>query len=221
MSDPAAALAAAVGAYRPGAVATVLHEATVDAPDAFDRIAFEMAFAAAGRSLGSAALGAGTTIADATERTWSIAGWGLDEAGRALLLLRGIGCLPSGEQPAWVDGLYRAGAMRERQAVLRALALLPEPARFLAIALDACRTSTQPVFEAIACENPYPAAYFPEASFNQMVLKAVFTEVPLARILGLDARRTPDLARMASDYADERRAAGRTVPTDLARLIDP
>ena len=67
--------------------------------------------------------------------------------------------------------------MRERQAVLRVLALLPEPARFLAIALDACRTSTQPVFEAIACENPYPAAYFPEASFNQMVLKAVFTEV--------------------------------------------
>ena len=221
MSDPAAALAAAVGAYRPGAVATVLHEATVDAPDAFDRIAFEMAFAAAGRSLGSAALGAGTTIADATEHTWSIAGWGLDEAGRALLLLCGIGCLPSGKQPAWVDGLYRAGAMRGRQAVLRALALLPGPARFLAIALDACRTSTQPVFEAIACENPYPAAYFPEASFNQMALKAVFTEVPLARILGLDARRTPDLARMASDYADERRAAGRTVPTDLARLIDP
>jgi diadenosine tetraphosphate (Ap4A) HIT family hydrolase len=154
VSDPAGALAAAVGAYRPGAVATVLHEATVDAPDAFDRIAFEMAFAAAGRSLGSAALGAGTTIADATEHTWSIAGWGLDEAGRVLLLLRGIGCLPPGEQPAWVDGLYRAGAMRERQAVLRALALLPEPARFLAIALDACRTSTQPVFEAIACENP-------------------------------------------------------------------
>jgi hypothetical protein len=221
VSDPAGALAAAVGTFRPGAVATVLHEATVDAPDAFDRVAFEMAFAAAGRSLGSAALGAGATIADATERTWSIAGWGLDEAGRALLLLRGIGCLPASEQPAWVDGLYRAGAMRERQAVLRVLALLPEPARFLAIALDACRASTQPVFEAIACENPYPAAYFPEASFNQMVLKAVFTEVPLARILGLDARRTPDLVRMASDYADERRAAGRTVPTDLARLIDP
>ena len=89
----------------------------------------------------------------------------------------------------------------------------------LPIALDACRSSTQPVFEAIACENPYPAAYFPEASFNQMALKAVFTGVALARILGLASRRTPELARMAADYADERRAAGRPVPSDLGDLI--
>jgi hypothetical protein len=51
-----------------------------------------------------------------------------------------------------------------------------------------------------------------------MVLKALFLDVPLARIIGLDGRRTPDLTRMARDYAAERRAAGRPVSADLMRL---
>lgn len=213
--SPAAATLAAVLA---DAAEALLRDAT--AGDTFDRLAFEMAFAAAGRRLGTAPLDGEASVSDDAGHTWSIAAWGRDEAARALLVLHGLARVPVGEQVAWIDGLYRAGGMRERQAVLRTLALLPDPVRFLAIALDACRTSTQPVFEAIACENPYPAAYFPEASFNQMVLKAVFTEVALARILGLDARRTPELARMAADYAAERRAAGRPVPADLATLID-
>jgi hypothetical protein len=75
-----------------------------------------------------------------------------------------------------------------------------------------------PVFEAIACENPFPAAQFPELHFNQMALKAVFLGVALARMLGLAERRTPELARMAEDFAAERRAAGRTVPADLSLL---
>jgi hypothetical protein len=135
------------------------------------------------------------------------------------LLVEGIARIALGERLSWVDGLWRAAALRERQAILRVLALLPDPGRFLAIALDAARTSTQPVFEAIACENPYPAAYFPESSFNHLVLKAVFTEVALARILGLVDRRNADLARMARDYASERRAAGRAVPADLALVM--
>jgi hypothetical protein len=43
--------------------------------------------------------------------------------------------------------------------------------------------------------------------------------VPLARVIGLDERRSPELARMARDYAAERRAAGRTVPDDLAHIL--
>jgi hypothetical protein len=220
VSDAAAALGALIAARRPGASDALLLDATVRGPAAFDRDAFEMTFAATGRRLGTMALGDDATLGDASGRRWSIAGWGLDEAGRALLLVAGVAHLPAGEHPAWIDGVYRAGALRERQAVLRALAVLPEPARLLAVALDACRASTQPVFEAIACENPYPAAYFPDASFQQMALKAVFTGVALARILDLERRRTPELARMAADYADERRAAGRTVPEDLALLMN-
>ena len=72
-----------------------------------------------------------------------------------------------------------------------------------------------PLFEAVACENPYPARYFPKRNFNQVILKALFTGVPLSRVVGLSSRLNAELSRMAGDYASERRAAGRTVPSDI------
>lgn len=113
---------------------------------------------------------------------------------------------------------FRGGDTDERRAVLRALPLLPDAARFAPLAADACRSSVQPIFEAIACENPYPARHLAALHFEQMVLKALFLNVALARVVGLGARRTPELARMARDYAAERRAAGRAVSPDLAAL---
>jgi hypothetical protein len=110
---------------------------------------------------------------------------------------------------------FRTGDNAERAALLHSLPLLPEPQRFLELAIDACRSHVQHVFEAIACENPYPARFFPEANFNQLVLKAFFTGVAVSRIEGLPGRRTAELARMAHAYASERRAAGRSVPADL------
>lgn len=218
MNHAAARLGTLLDAARPGVLHPWLAEATVDGSVTFDRTAFEIAFAAAGRRFGTQPLGTEAAIADALGRTWSIAGWGADEAARAVLVLKTVDAAPVADRFAWVDGLYRAGALRERTAVLRVLAVLPEPAEFLPLALDACRASTQPVFEAIACENPYPAAHFSEPSFNQLALKAVFTGVALARILDLESRRTAELARMAADYAAERRAAGRPVPPDLSLL---
>ena len=81
---------------------------------------------------------------------------------------------------------------------------------------DTCRTNILPLFESLACENPYPARYFPELHFNQMVLKAMFNSVALARIVGLPERRNAELSRMSTDYAAERTAAGRSVPADIA-----
>jgi hypothetical protein len=214
-------LAALLSARAPDLVAALESESTVANDVVFDAARFETVFAALGRRLGTDPLGGASEVTDRDGRTWSIDGWGLDEVARAFLLVAALPRVPAAEQKAWLEDSYRTGALRERRAVLRALPLLAEPDRFLPIALDAGRSSTQPIFEAIACENPYPAAYFPEASFNQLIMKAVFTEVPLARILGLMSRHTPELARMAGDYASERRAAGRTVPPDLALLIDP
>jgi hypothetical protein len=221
VSDPAAALAAILRQRRPEAFATWLADASLAAGASFDRTAFELAFAGAGRRFGTDTIGGGITLTGASGRAWSIAGWGLDDAARALLVLGAVAVIPEAAQPGFVDDLYRAGASRERRALLRALALLPDPQRFLATALDACRTSTLPVFEAIACENPYPAECFPKPRFNQMALKAVFTGIAVDRILLLATRRSGELARMAADYAAERRAAGRPVPADLALLGAP
>ena len=56
--------------------------------------------------------------------------------------------------------------------------------------------------------EPVSRRRVPEPNFNQMVLKALFTDVRLERIVGLDGRLTPELSRMAAAYASERRAAG-------------
>ena len=145
-------------------------------------------------------------------------GFTLDEVGRAALLLEALAHLPPGEHLSLVADLYTRGEIREKQAVLKVLPYLPAPESLLHIAVEACRSHVQPVFEAIACENPYPATWFPEPSFNQMVLKAIFTGTAVDRIVGLDRRITPDLVRMAEGYAAERRAAGRVVPDDVPRL---
>jgi hypothetical protein len=142
--------------------------------------------------------------------------WMRDDAARALLLIERRNSGRTGD--AFVaDALacFDQGDAREQQSWLRAIALWPEAKAFLPTAIDACRTNIIPVFEALACENPYPAAHFPDRNFNQMVLKAMFNSIELARILGLPSRRNAELSRMARDYAAERTAAGRTVPADI------
>jgi len=186
-----------------------------------DRGALLEGFTAATRRLGRARLApTEEEIARlaAAGVTWSIGTWGADELGRIALLVTAAAHWPEADLPALVEECYRQGDGAERQAVLRALPFLPGPERFLEIAVDACRSHIQPLFEAIACENPYPARHFPELNFNQMVLKALFTGVELARILAFEGRVTPELSRMAGDYASERRAAGRSVPPDLGKL---
>lgn len=145
--------------------------------------------------------------------------WTLDDAARALILAaRRADGRPVRRFVDDAAACFEEGDAREQQSWLRALALWPdEAAHFLPYAIDACRSNIVPVFEALACENPYPARYFPERNFNQLVLKALFNSIALTRVAGLEARHNAELSRMARDYAAERAAAGRTVPADIAR----
>jgi hypothetical protein len=144
--------------------------------------------------------------------------WTLEDAGRLALLLAHCDALPQAvdEGAAAAIDCYEQGDTREQLSWLRTVALLPDASRFLAIVIDACRTSILPLFEAAACENTYPASHFPERNFNQMVLKALFNDISLNRIVGLPSRLNAELSRMAGDYAAERRAAGRPIPRDIA-----
>lgn len=179
---------------------------------------FATTFAAAGRKLGRAAIGvdaaaqvrsAGLHVSDTL---------GVDECARISLVLAAVATLPAGEQVGFVRDLIRRGEVRERQAVLRVLPALPEPARFVEIAIDACRTNVSTVFEAISCDNAYPSHWFPDPAFHQMVLKALISGAPVGRIVELERRITRELVTMVEAYASECRAAGRPVSTD-ATLI--
>ena len=176
------------------------------------------AYTAAPRGIGRDAL-----VLTASERQalalaapgYSFAGWTEYDAARAVLLLEAAAALPGETFVRGALHCYELGDAREQQSWLKAVGLLPNPGQFLAVVVDGCRTNIRPVFESIACENPYPSRYFPELNFNQMVLKALFMGVALKRIAGLQTRLNPRLSRMAGDYAAERRAAGRSVPADL------
>jgi hypothetical protein len=232
-SPPAAATPAAPLEIADGLLAVVRAHASAPARDwlaravatarpPLDRAGFATAFALAARQVGRTAPDAATpemARLEAAGLTWPVAPWCLDGLTRAALLLRAAAGLAPGELEILAEECFLRGDTRERQAVLRTLPLLPDPARYVPLGVEACRTSVEPVFEAIACENPFPARHFPESSFNQMVLKAIFIGVRVGRILGLEGRITPELRRMAADYASERRVAGRSVPDDVAYLL--
>lgn len=132
-------------------------------------------------------------------------------------------CFPQ-EKESWfaaMNQLFETADMNEHQALFAALPLMPYQEDLIPRAIDGLRTNISLVFDAIALNNPFPRTHFPEASWNQMVLKAVFMQRPLYRIDGLEERRNPALAAIARDFAHERWAAGRDVMPEIWRLVSP
>ncbi|MEM9484861.1 MAG: EboA family metabolite traffic protein [Cyanobacteria bacterium P01_F01_bin.116] len=151
---------------------------------------------------------------------WMPRQWSIDQAARTLLLLQ----FPSADADRYanaVEKLFSAADVAEQVALYQSLPLLPHPERFKARAIEGLRTNIKVVFNAIVLHNPYPADYFNEAAWNQMVLKAIFVESYLSQIQKLDERANAALARMLSDYAHERWAAKRSVNSQLWRAIGP
>ncbi|GAB2917407.1 hypothetical protein GCM10027093_65010 [Paraburkholderia jirisanensis] len=146
--------------------------------------------------------------------------WSVLETLRIVLLLASAD-LESEGFPGVFEHLFRFADHGECCALYRALPLLPRGERFVWRAGEGCRSNMRTVFEAAACDSPYPAAHFDDASWRQLVIKALFIDVPLSRIHGLDQRLSPELARMALDLADERRSASRSIAPQLWLCLGP
>lgn len=145
--------------------------------------------------------------------------WNSLQTARTILMLN----FPQ-EKGKWfaaINQLFETGDMHEQQALYAALPLMPYQEDLLSRAIDGCRTNMTLIFDAIALNNPFPAQHFPEANWNQLVLKSIFMQRPLYRIQKLEERRNLALADIASDFAHERWAAGRSVMPELWRLVVP
>ncbi|MFJ2476551.1 EboA domain-containing protein [Streptomyces sp. NPDC087659] len=121
---------------------------------------------------------------------------------------------------ATLTRLYRQGTAAERRAVLLALHhLAPDPADGVPLVEDALRTNDTRLVAAAV--GPYAAHHLPPHSWRHALLKCLFTGVPVDTADGLArrARGDTELARMLTDYAAERTAAGRPVPADLHRVL--
>ncbi|MBB6093480.1 hypothetical protein HNQ60_002361 [Povalibacter uvarum] len=153
-------------------------------------------------------------LAAAAQMDINIPYWNQLEALRVLLVLAHRDL----DRDAFVEALeqcFRYADEGELCALYRALPLLPDGARFAWRAGEGCRSNMRSVFEAVACDSQFPAAHFDDVAWHQLIMKAVFLNAPLWRVHGLDARLSPELARMALDFVDERRSAGRPVPPQL------
>ena len=148
--------------------------------------------------------------------------WRVDQAGRSFLVLslfRELVENNDSEVSETLEQVFTAADIEELVALYQMLSLLPNPERYRLRAAEGVRSNITSVFEAVALRNPYPARYFDESAWNQMVLKALFVNSPLYLIQGLDERTNPTLSKMLVDYAHERWAAKRSISPELWRAM--
>lgn len=121
---------------------------------------------------------------------------------------------------ATLTRLYHQGAAAERRAVLLALPHRVAGPEALPLTEDALRTNDTRLVEAAV--GPYAADHLDPHAWRHAVLKCLFTGVPVAAVAGAENRAHGDaeLARMLTDFASERTAAGRSVPPDLHRVLN-
>jgi hypothetical protein len=115
--------------------------------------------------------------------------------------------------------LYRHGDADERRAVLLGLHRLPLGDRAVELVQDGLRSNDPRLV--VAALGEYGGRYLDAADWRQGVVKCLFLAVPLRLVADLPARCDDTLREMVAGYARERTAAGREVPADARRLLDP
>jgi hypothetical protein len=145
---------------------------------------------------------------------WDPRAWTLLETVRVALILARSDLAESAGVRS-IEEAFQYADEGELCALYRSLCLLPKGDRFSWRAGEGCRSNMLTVFEAIALDNPYPVQHLDDTAWRQLIVKAIFMDVPVWRIWGLDSRLSSELARMALDLVDERRSAGRPVQLGL------
>lgn len=156
----------------------------------------------------------------APDMPFFIHGYTLDKLVRVWWLLQ----LPAADRELYVkviEGLFDAADMNEQAALYSALPLLAWPDAWVFRTTEGIRSNIGPVQEAVMLHNVYPSRHLEEPAWNQLVMKAFFTDKPIQLIAGLDERANRQLAAILTDYAHERWAAGRKIPPLLWRLVGP
>lgn len=148
-----------------------------------------------------------------------ISDWTTDQLCRVYLLMQ----VPDQDKELYlrkINGLFTAAEMNEQVALYSALPVYSYPEEWIHRCEEGIRSNIGTVLEAIMYHNPYPAAQLPEASWNQLVLKAFFTEKDVTKIIGIRERRNSALTATLQDYVQERLAAHRTVHPEIYKLIE-
>ncbi|MGV8878515.1 MAG: EboA domain-containing protein [Sphingobacteriaceae bacterium] len=186
-----------------------------------DKVKFYMAFTAIPRKTGKYIAKITITEGDqisVLRPNYQLKDFPVDRLARVWLLLQ----WPAENRENYlitVGQLFKAAEMNELVALYGALPVLAYPQDWIAQCAEGIRSNIGSVLEAVICDNPYPCDYLPEAAWNQLVLKAIFTEKPVEKIIGLAQRSNKALAHTLVDFAHERRAAGRIFEPQLWQIV--
>ena len=149
---------------------------------------------------------------------FSISDWPLYRLCRIWILLHVNAC----EKEKYcnkIESLFKNPEMNELVDLYAALPVFAYSTEWVKRCAEGVRSNIGIVLEAIMYDNPYPSKFLDEAAWNQLVLKAFFTDKDVNRIIGLDDRANPQLASTLIDYAHERWAAKRLINIQLWRLV--
>ncbi|SKB29509.1 hypothetical protein SAMN05660226_00534 [Parapedobacter luteus] len=164
------------------------------------------------------------TLAEADKRTGQlplvVTDWPLVRLIRVWVLMN----IPALEETAYVsliERLFKYGEMEELAALYAALPVYDFPSAWRLRCTEGIRSNMAPVRQAIMVNNHYPSQFLDEGAWNQLVLKAFFTDEDIPHIIGLKQRNNARLAEALVDYAYELHAAKRTINPMLWILVAP
>ena len=148
---------------------------------------------------------------------FTVENWTVDKLGRLCLLIH---LNPSNQEKyiKTIENLFLAAEVSELVALYSSLPVLAWPERWKLRCAEGIRSNIGLVLEAIMYHNPYPEKYLDEKAWNQLILKAFFTDKDIIQIPGIDERANSELALTLTDYAHERWAAKRNINPFLWRF---
>lgn len=115
--------------------------------------------------------------------------------------------------------IFETADVAEQEALYLSFDFLPfkkELASKFALGIS---TNIGSVFDKLALNNAYPHKYLSEDSFNQLVIKTIFTDRNILEIVGLKSRLNQELSRMANELLAERKAANRFIREEIVILL--
>lgn len=158
-------------------------------------------------------------VGDAVVQSVLPGDWTLTQLARVLLLARALHTDALSEPELLFRQVFRSSDDDEKIGWLKALSFFDPNGLLQDLAIQAGRTNNSQVFSAIALHNHYPARHYKSNAFHQLVLKALFMDLDIRAISGLQQRQDQQLSRLAFELVAERLAAGRNPPATIAFAI--
>jgi hypothetical protein len=156
--------------------------------------------------------------ANTLRKDWRIDRWSLTQTARTYLLLSFAEKYPERFNET-LDKIIGAADMFELIAIYQAMSLFPNPDRYSLHATNGIRSNMISVFDAIALNNPYPADYFNDLAWKQVVLKTLFVDSRIEQVIGIKRRAHQDLGTALCNTVEERFAAHRPIKLEMWSIL--